>query len=321
MDNFVSFVNHLLTYEKQRELINAKNPNFINKPFRFNINADVLINLSKKVIQIFKEEKNLLELTVPINLFGDIHGQFLDMVRFLKMTGLPPNEKLLFLGDYVDRGPNSIEVVALLFAMKILYPDKVFILRGNHECPDVNKGYGFFDECVQRFSNKGDINPALKVFNAINDALCAIPIAALINKKVFCTHGGLSPNLKNISDINKINRFSKIPDKGPMCDLLWADPDSNSEGWSHSQRGVSYTFNEKVLDEFMNHNDIELMCRAHQLVNDGYQFFNNKKLITLFSAPNYCGSCGNDGAVMKINENFQCSFLVIKPINTINSKN
>ena len=109
MDNFVSFVNHLLTYEKQRELINAKNPEFINKPFRFNINADVLINLSKKVTQIFKDEKNLLELTVPINLFGDIHGQYLDMVRFLKMTGLPPNEKLLFLGDYVDRGPNSVK--------------------------------------------------------------------------------------------------------------------------------------------------------------------------------------------------------------------
>ena len=100
-----------------------------------------------------------------------------------------------------------------------------------------------------------------------------------------------------------------------MCDLLWADPDSNSNGWSHSQRGVSYTFNEQVLDEFLKHNNIELVCRAHQLVNDGYQFSNNNKLVTLFSAPNYCGACGNDGAVMKINDKFECSFLVIKPIN------
>lgn len=318
MDNFVSFVNHLLTYEKQRELINAKNPDYIDKPFRFNITSDVMINLSKKVIDIFKEEKNMLEISAPINLFGDIHGQYLDMVRFLKMTGLPPNQKFLFLGDYVDRGPNSIEVVALLFAMKILYPDKVFILRGNHECPDVNKGYGFYDECIQRFSQGPDQNLGLKVFNTINKTLCAIPIAALIDKKVFCIHGGLSPNLKNIQDINNINRFSKIPDNGPLCDLLWADPDSNKNGWSHSQRGVSYTFNEQVLDEFMNHNNIELVCRAHQLVNNGYQFFNNNKLITLFSAPNYCGSCGNDGAVMKIDENFQCSFMIIKPINKKN---
>ena len=141
-----------------------------------------MINLSNKVIQIFKNEKNMLELNVPINLFGDIHGQYIDMVRFLTMTGLPPNQKFLFLGDYVDRGPNSIEVIALLFGMKILYPDKVFILRGNHECPDVNKGYGFYEECCQRFNDNNDRKADL-VFQSINKALCTLPIAALINNK------------------------------------------------------------------------------------------------------------------------------------------
>ena len=313
--NFISFVNHLLSYENQRLLINKQRPELINMPFRFNIDASVLISLTDKVIPIFKKESNLLELTAPINLFGDIHGQFLDMIRFLKMTGLPPHQKFLFMGDYVDRGQNSIEVVTLLFALKILYPEQVFILRGNHECPDVNMGYGFYQECEQRFNNKEHPNLGLKVFNCINQALMTLPIAAVINKKVFCVHGGLSPKLKYIQDINNINRFMKIPDNGILCDLLWSDPSSNDKGWDYSQRGVSFTYNEQVLDEFLKVNNLELVCRAHQMVNDGFKFFNNNKLITLFSAPNYCGSCGNDGAVMKINENLECSFMIIKPMN------
>lgn len=313
--NFVSFVNHLLSYEHQRTLIHKQKPELEHIPFRFNIEANTMINLANKAIPIFKAESNLLEISAPINLFGDIHGQFLDMVRFMKMTGLPPQQKFLFMGDYVDRGPNSIEVIALLFAIKILHPEQVFILRGNHECPDVNRGYGFFEECSQRFDTAEDPKLGTKVFDSINQALMSLPVSALINNKIFCVHGGLSPKLKHVHDINKIDRFTKIPDSGILCDLLWSDPSSNNKGWTHSQRGVSYTYNEQVLDEFMNINNLDLVCRAHQMVNDGFKFFNNNKLITLFSAPNYCGECGNDGAVMNISNNLECSFMVIKPMN------
>tara|TARA_B100000575_G_C23140692_1_gene663711 strand:- start:3949 stop:4905 length:957 start_codon:yes stop_codon:yes gene_type:complete len=313
----INFINHLLTFNNQKNLIDSQNKNMIDKSLRFNINSNIIINLSNKCKSIFNTEPNLLRINTPIYIYGDIHGQYQDLIRFLKMTGLPPNSCILFMGDYVDRGPNSIEVIALLFAMKILYPNHVFLLRGNHECPDVNKNYGFYQECLERFKNE-KINNSDYVFNQINLTLCSIPLAALINNKVFCVHGGISPNLKNIYDLDKINRFSKIPDNGILCDILWSDPKSGLEDWEPSNRGTSYTYNENALDKFMNNNNLELVCRAHQMVNDGFKFFNNNKLVTIFSAPNYCGECGNDGAVMHINDKQECSFLIIKPINNVN---
>tara|TARA_B100001057_G_C22855617_1_gene952565 strand:+ start:1187 stop:2143 length:957 start_codon:yes stop_codon:yes gene_type:complete len=313
----INFINHLLTFNNQKNLIDSQNKDMVNKSLRFNIDSNIIINLSNKCKSIFNTEPNLLRINTPIYIYGDIHGQYQDLIRFLKMTGLPPNSCILFMGDYVDRGPNSIEVIALLFAMKILYPNHVFLLRGNHECPDVNKNYGFYQECLERFKNE-KIDNSDYVFNQINLTLCSIPLAALINNKVFCVHGGISPNLKNIYDLDKINRFSKIPDNGILCDILWSDPKSGLEDWEPSNRGTSYTYNENALDKFMNNNNLELVCRAHQMVNDGFKFFNNNKLVTIFSAPNYCGECGNDGAVMHINDKQECSFLIIKPINNVN---
>lgn len=312
----INFINHLLTFNNQKDLIDSQNKDMVNKSLRFNIDSNIIINLSNKCKSIFNTEPNLLRINTPIYIYGDIHGQYQDLIRFLKMTGLPPNSCILFMGDYVDRGPNSIEVIALLFAMKILYPNHVFLLRGNHECPDVNKNYGFYQECLERFKNE-KIDNSDYVFNQINLTLCSIPLAALINNKVFCVHGGISPGLKNICDLDKINRFSKIPDNGILCDILWSDPKSGSDDWEPSNRGTSYTYNENALDRFMNNNNLELVCRAHQMVNDGFKFFNNNKLVTIFSAPNYCGECGNDGAVMHINDNQECSFLIIKPVNNI----
>lgn len=317
--NFIAFVNHLLTFDTQYSMILKKNPEYKNLPFRFKIDASVIKALSIKCKNIFEKEPNVLKLNAPIYIFGDIHGQFQDLIRFLKMTGLPPNNKYLFMGDYVDRGNNSIEVLALIFAMKILYPDNVFVLRGNHECSNVNMNYGFYNECYQRYESK-DKNNSNDVFKCINETLQSLPLSAVINDKIFCVHGGLSPDLKKISDIDKINRFTNIPDTGLMCDLLWSDPKSSNIDWTPSSRGVSYNFNEKTINEFLENNDLELICRAHQMVVNGFSFFNNNKLVTIFSAPNYCGSCGNDGAVMKITEAMECSFLIIKPIN-INKNN
>lgn len=317
--SFIAFINHLLTFDTQYDMIIKKSPEFIDAPFRFNINSSVLNALSVKAKEIFEKEPNVLEINAPIYIFGDIHGQFRDFIRFLKMTGLPPNNKFLFMGDYVDRGNNSVEVLCLIFALKILYPNHIYVLRGNHECSNVNINYGFYQECFERFS-KHEIN-GHDTFLKINETLQSIPISAVINKKVFCVHGGLSPHLKKVSDINKINRFQNIPDSGLLCDLLWADPKSDRNEWSPSSRGVSYNFNEKVIDKFLEDNNLELICRAHQMVVNGFSFFNNNKLVTIFSAPNYCGSCGNDGAVMKINKNLECSFLIIKPINKIKKNN
>lgn len=308
--HFINFINHLLTFNKQMELLYKQKPSEKNKPFRFNISSSVIIKLCEIVKPIFKNEPNVIHIDIPLNIFGDIHGQFSDMIHFIEMIGLPPHQNFLFMGDYVDRGNNSIEVCALLFAMKIMFPKNINILRGNHECPEVNSMYGFLTECETRFGNEGRL-----VFNKINEVLCMLPLCAIVNEKIFCVHGGISPNLKNINDINKINRFTPIPDGGLMCDLLWSDPSNTNETWGTSSRGVSCTYNENAVSTFLHNNNLQLICRAHQLVSDGYKFSHNNQLVTVFSAPNYCGNCGNDGAVMKINEDLVCSFVIIKPTN------
>lgn len=324
-NNFIDFINHLLTFNKQMELLQRQsqingnsngngngndNSNSKNLPFRFNINSRVIIKLCDLVLNIFKNEPNTLYLEAPLYIFGDIHGQFSDMIHFLEMTGLPPNNKFLFMGDYVDRGNNSIEVCVLLFALKIKFPNCIQVLRGNHECPEINKMYGLLSECETRFGNDANI-----VFNKINQVLCSLPLCAIINNKVFCVHGGISPHLRKVSDIQSINRFCTIPDDGLLCDLLWSDPSTSSEKWGMNSRGVSCTYNPESIHTFLKNNKLQLLCRAHQLVSEGYKFFANNKLVTVFSAPNYCGNCGNDGAVMKISENLECSFIIIKPTN------
>ena len=183
-DNFINFINHLLTFNKQMELLNTIKSDDNQMPFRFNISSRVIIKLCDLVYPILKAEPNMLIINSPLYIFGDIHGQFSDMIHFLEMTGLPPNNKFLFMGDYVDRGNNSIEVCALLFAMKIMFPDSIQILRGNHECPEVNALYGLLTECENRFGNDARL-----VFNKINEVLCVLPICALVNKKIFCVCG------------------------------------------------------------------------------------------------------------------------------------
>jgi len=326
--NFIDFINHLLTFNKQQELFqkkqnnsetniqqaNLNNDNMDNLPFRFNISAKVVFRICEIVLEIFKTEPNILYLDAPLNIFGDIHGQFSDLVHFLEMCGLPPENKLLFLGDYVDRGNNSIEVCMLLFAMKIIFPDNIYLIRGNHECPDVNRLYGLYSECESRFGADKDI-----VFDKINQVLCALPLCAVINNKIFCVHGGISPHLNKLSDIDKIQRFCKIPDSGLLCDLMWSDPTLALSDWGINSRGVSCTYNANSVEKFLKINKLQLICRAHQLVSEGYKFFANNKLVTVFSAPNYCGNCGNDGAVLKISEDLICSFIIIKPTNILSS--
>lgn len=319
--NFINFINHLLTFNQQQELLKKKNAGSVLEndtlPFRFNISAKVLIKLCNLAKSIFENESNILTLSAPIYVFGDIHGQYSDLIHFLEMTGLPPDNSFLFLGDYVDRGNNSIEVCALLFAMKIMFPNNIYLLRGNHECPEVNRLYGLYTECETRFGD-GDKDA---VFDALNSVLCSLPLCAIINRKIFCVHGGISPLIKSLDDIKTIDRFKPIPNDGILCDLMWADPTAvESVEWGTNSRGVSCTYGASAIYKFLKMNKLQLICRAHQLVSEGYKFFADSKLLTVFSAPNYCGNCGNDGAVMKLTSELEGSFIIIKPTN-IDSQN
>lgn len=261
-----------------------------------------LCNRSK---EIFMSQPILLELEAPLKICGDVHGQYYDLLRLFEYGGFPPSANYLFLGDYIDRGKQSLETVCLLLAYKIKYPENFFLLRGNHECASINRIYGFYDECKRRYN--------IKLWKIFTDSFNCLPIAAIIDDKIFCMHGGLSPELSNMEQIKRIMRPVDVPDTGLLCDLLWSDPDSEVQGWGDNDRGVSFTFGSEIVSNFLRKHDLDLICRAHQVVEDGYEFFSKRQLVTVFSAPNYCGEFDNSGAMMTVDESLMCSFQILKP--------
>lgn len=234
-----------------------------------------------------------------------MHGQYYDLLRIFEYGGFPPEANYLFLGDYIDRGKQSIETVCLLLCYKIKYPENFFLLRGNHECAQINRIYGFYDECKRRYS--------IRLWRVFSDVFNCLPVAAVIDEKIFCMHGGLSPELKNLDQIKNIMRPTDVPDTGLLCDLLWSDPERGIEAYGDNDRGVSFTFGENIVRKFNEKHDLDLICRAHQVVEDGYEFFQRRQLVTLFSAPNYCGEFDNSGAMMSVDETLMCSFQILKP--------
>ena len=253
-----------------------------------------------------------LELQSPITVAGDIHGQYSDLLRLFQIGGFPPETNYLFLGDYVDRGKQSIETICLLLAYKLKNPVNFFLVRGNHECGSINRIYGFYDECKRRYS--------VKLWKIFIDLFNCFPVAACIDDKILLVHGGISPYLNNINDISRIKRPTDVPEQGLLCDILWSDPFSSLKGWEKNERGISFTFNEKVLTSFLKKNELDLVCRAHQVVEDGYEFFGDKELVTVFSAPNYIGQFDNSGAIMLVDENLMCSFKIFKSDEIIDQK-
>ena len=189
---------------------------------------------------------------------GDIHGQYGDLLRLFEYGGFPPEANYLFLGDYVDRGKQSLETICLLLAYKIKYPENFFLLRGNHECASINRIYGFYDECKRRFN--------VRLWKVFTDCFNCLPVAALIDDKILCMHGGLSPDLTNMDQIRNLTRPTDIPESGLLCDLLWADPSREVKGWGMNDRGVSYTFGQNKVAEFLTQHDMDLVCRAHQVL-------------------------------------------------------
>jgi serine/threonine-protein phosphatase PP1 catalytic subunit len=271
------------------------------------LNNQILLEIISRVSPLFQNEPQLLELKGPIYICGDIHGQFDDLLKIFRNIGFPPTITLLFMGDYVDRGDCSIEVVALLCLFKIKYPKSIYMLRGNHECHTVNRMYGFYEEC-QKKSN-------LIIWKGFNQVFSNLPVAALIDNKIFCVHGGLSPKLIDVRSINNIKKGTRIPESGLLCDLMWADPATNQkEEFLDNDRGVSYTFNQSVVNKFIGLNKLDLVCRAHQVCDAGYEFSFGHKLVTVFSAPNYCGEYGNSAAVMKVDKDLTCSFIILRPV-------
>lgn len=281
-----------------------------NKPGKtVDLKEEEIKYLIDKSMIIFKEQKMLIELEAPLRVCGDIHGQYYDLLRIFEHCGLPGEFNYLFLGDYVDRGKQSLETICLLLAYKIKYPLKVHLLRGNHESSVTNRIYGFYDECKRRYN--------VRLWRNFTELFNYLPVAALIDEKILCMHGGLSPDLRNLSFISEISRPTEIPDSGLLCDLLWSDPDKEVLDFDENDRGVSVVFGEKIVQEFNRKNDLDLIIRAHQVVDDGYEFFAQRQLITIFSAPNYCGEFDNSAGIMIIDDALTCSLKVLRPVENL----
>ncbi|KAG8748542.1 serine/threonine protein phosphatase Pzh1 [Ceratobasidium sp. 414] len=256
--------------------------------------------------EVFLSQPTLIELSPPVKIVGDVHGQYSDLIRLFEMCGFPPQANYLFLGDYVDRGKQSLETILLLLCYKVKYPENFFLLRGNHECANVTRVYGFYDECKRRCN--------IKIWKTFIDVFNCLPIAAVVASKIFCVHGGLSPSLHTMEDIKRIQRPTDVPDYGLLNDLLWSDPSDNAVDWEDNERGVSYCFGKSVINDFLVRYDMDLICRAHMVVEDGYEFWNDRTLVTVFSAPNYCGEFDNYGACMSVSEDLLCAFELLKPL-------
>ncbi|KAI0810141.1 serine/threonine-protein phosphatase PP-Z [Xylaria sp. FL0064] len=270
-------------------------------------NAEI-VAICQRARECFLSQPALLELDAPVKIVGDVHGQYTDLIRMFEMCGFPPTANFLFLGDYVDRGKQSLETILLLLCYKLKYPENFFLLRGNHECANVTRVYGFYDECKRRCN--------VKIWKTFIDCFNTLPIAAIVAGKIFCVHGGLSPALSHMDDIRNIARPTDVPDYGLLNDLLWSDPADMEADWEANERGVSYCFGKKVITDFLATHDFDLVCRAHMVVEDGYEFFNDRVLVTVFSAPNYCGEFDNWGAVMSVSAELLCSFELLKPLDS-----
>ena len=251
-----------------------------------------IVQVVRKLMEVLYMESSVLELRAPITICGDIHGQLEDLFELFDKAGGIGTDTFLFMGDYVDRGYYSMDTLVYLLTLKLKYPDKFFLLRGNHECRAVSRVYGFYDECVVRYGHAG-------VWQLCNELFDLLPMAALVDNAIFCVHGGLSPDIPIVEKITLLNRNQELQTSGPLCDLCWSDP-SEVDRWERSARGAGYLFGARQAAEFCHLNgDLEFVARSHQIAQEGYKWLCDDKVVIVWSAPNYMYVSNNLASVMK----------------------
>lgn len=270
------------------------------------------LDIILRCAMIWKNEPNVMTLTGNTIVAGDIHGQYFDLLTLLEIGGSPEDQQYLFLGDYVDRGCFGMEVVLLLMTYKLRFPQKLAMLRGNHESRHLTSYFNFKREAEYKYS--------LRVYNAMVAAFDCLPLCCIVDNRFFCVHGGLSPELKTIADVNALHRFREPPSSGPMCDLLWADPLDDKRVTTdairnrteehfipNTTRGCSYAFSYGAAVSFLERNNMLTLIRGHEAQAEGYRLYRNgpqgfPSVICLFSAPNYCDTYDNRAATLTITD-------------------
>lgn len=287
---------------------------------QFFLDCNEIADLCNSAERLFAQEPSVLQIRAPVKIFGDLHGQFGDLMRLFDEYGSPSTAgdityiDYLFLGDYVDRGQHSLETITLLLALKIEYPTNVHLIRGNHEAADINALFGFRIECIERMGERDGI----WAWQRINQLFNWLPLAALIEKKIICMHGGIGRSINYVRQIEDLQRpITMEAGSVVLMDLLWSDPTENDsvEGLRPNARGPGLvTFGPDRVMEFCKNNDLQLIVRAHECVMDGFERFAQGHLITLFSATNYCGTANNAGAILVLGRDLVVVPKLIHPL-------
>ena len=339
-ENFELFKNFINTLLKPSEWRLPKKDDENNGLSKFRFRREHIVALTRACQEIVALQPIVLKINTPVKIFGDIHGQYDDLMRFFDYWGEPSDKTgvgdinsidYLFLGDYVDRGTKSLEIICLIMALKIKYPDRIHLLRGNHEDQLINSIFGFSDECDSRLlkeSSGEDIN----VFEIINEFFEYLPLAAVIEDKILCLHGGIGGNLSSLKEIEAIERPLKVvheatsPNEQIVMDILWSDPTDNDEEFGikpntlrDSKSGNIVKFGPDIVEKFLVKNNLSMIIRAHECVADGFERFSEGKVITLFSATDYCRRHKNAGAMLIVNNFFEIIPHLIYPDITLNN--
>ncbi len=267
--------------------------NIIKEPYKISkLNFRYISEILRKAEKIFKEEKLLLEFNLDdseseVWVIGDIHGNLDTLQRLIEIIDEKKPEIVIFLGDIVDRGTNQLECLILVLALKIRYPNRYYLLKGNHETLEMNKAYGFFQEFKYRFNNQKKFDEVLAVYNVL-------PFCALVNKGILCLHGGIPEDiailrkLRGLKPRDSVSIFKTITKS--LVQIMWNDPKYDLKGFSESFRGPGVkSFGEDVFNDFMKEYNLKYLIRAHEVFPEGYRWFFNERLLSIFSSVNYLG--------------------------------
>ncbi|CAM43972.1 putative serine/threonine protein phosphatase 2B catalytic subunit A2 [Leishmania braziliensis MHOM/BR/75/M2904] len=287
--------------------------------------------IAQQAALVLRTEPNVLSIGDTVVVVGDIQGQYYDLVEIFAACGSLGVTKYLFLGNYIGNGGFNLECLLFLLAAKVAHPQSLFLIRGSNESKFMADVLQLGKECQLKYSS-ALLPQLLSAFNCL-------PLAAIVRKKFFCVHSGLSPDVSHVDDIALIHRFRHIPTRGAMCDMVWSEPDwdtgnqlyNNAEESSgetyiprlglfetralfipNKQRGLSYVFNFACAKRFVSANNLLCIIRAHEVQELGFKLYRPHPnhlfpcIISIFSAPNYCSSFGNKGSVLVVSQETIC---------------
>eukprot|EP00929_Paragymnodinium_shiwhaense_P016536 TRINITY_DN12494_c0_g1_i9.p1 TRINITY_DN12494_c0_g1~~TRINITY_DN12494_c0_g1_i9.p1 ORF type:complete len:538 (-),score=87.84 TRINITY_DN12494_c0_g1_i9:284-1897(-) len=303
-------------------------------PDSFILAASEVKQLIAEVKPLLQKEDMVKRVRAPCKVFGDIHGQYPDLMRIFARYKQPTDGEngdiesmdYVFIGDFVDRGTTQLEVICCLYALKAKYPQHIHLLRGNHECEHVNSGYGFRKECADRL--KEDTYAPDSTYNMFNDSFDWMAISAIIEDRIICLHGGIGGTIDTVDDLNNIPRPYAIPQTPKtaqeqlVTDVMWSDPTDNdsmtgitlNDSRDPDGSGRIVKFGPDRVNEFLSRNPpLQMIFRAHECVMDGFERFANGRLITIFSATDYCGCHRNAGAIIVVKRDLKLVPKLIYP--------